>query len=211
MTKTSVAERSALAVVAVGAAAAAAAVAADRLVRRPTRWGSTADERTASMPGDAYLEGGPGARTVMTRAISIAAPPMIVWPWLAQMGRGAGWYSGTTMRMVVDLRLLAEGRGSRLVIRVSGDATGLIGVLVVRAFEVVDSVMAIHQLKGIRSRAETYGARTSDPATPETGQRDQFQLYEAIWTSGQRAGSEGHERAAIWRRDAEVHGAVRAA
>ena len=29
----------------------------------------------------------------MTRAISIEAPPAAVWPWLAQMGRGAGWYS----------------------------------------------------------------------------------------------------------------------
>ena len=29
----------------------------------------------------------------MTRAVSIAAPPERVWPWLAQLGRGAGWYS----------------------------------------------------------------------------------------------------------------------
>ncbi len=29
----------------------------------------------------------------MTRAISIAAHTGSVWPWLAQLGRGAGWYS----------------------------------------------------------------------------------------------------------------------
>jgi hypothetical protein len=27
----------------------------------------------------------------MTRAISIDAAPEVVWGWLAQMGRGAGW------------------------------------------------------------------------------------------------------------------------
>lgn len=29
----------------------------------------------------------------MTRAISIDATPDQVWPWIAQLGRGAGWYS----------------------------------------------------------------------------------------------------------------------
>jgi hypothetical protein len=29
----------------------------------------------------------------MTRAISLNKPPEAVWPWLAQIGRGAGWYS----------------------------------------------------------------------------------------------------------------------
>jgi carbon monoxide dehydrogenase subunit G len=29
----------------------------------------------------------------MTRAISLHKPPEVVWPWLAQIGRGAGWYS----------------------------------------------------------------------------------------------------------------------
>lgn len=208
------------------------------------------------LPGDGYLDDESRARTVMTRATSIAAPPSVVWPWLAQLGRGAGWYSfdrldnggitsarhivswipaprvgdaagigwlrdmdpgqsltwwlpgdkalGTTLRMVIDIRLDAEGAGSRLVIRVSGDATGRIGVLAVLLFEVVDSIMAVRQLQGIRSRAEAFGARSADPDRPETGERDQFQLYEAIWVSGERAGVPGREKASRWRRDAEA-------
>jgi hypothetical protein len=45
------------------------------------------------MTGDAYLAGGPAVRAIMTRAISLRKPPEVVWPWLAQIGRGAGWYS----------------------------------------------------------------------------------------------------------------------
>jgi hypothetical protein len=62
-------------------------------LRWGTRWGSTLEERAFEMPGDAYLEGGPPARVAMTRAVSIRARPEAVWPWLAQLGRGAGWYS----------------------------------------------------------------------------------------------------------------------
>ena len=51
------------------------------------------EERAAAMPGDRYLAGGPGARLVMTRGIDIEATPAAVWGWLAQLGRGAGWYS----------------------------------------------------------------------------------------------------------------------
>jgi hypothetical protein len=57
------------------------------------RWGATEAECAAPMTGDPYLDGGPAARIVMTRAISINQPPEAVWPWLAQLGRGAGFYS----------------------------------------------------------------------------------------------------------------------
>jgi hypothetical protein len=54
-------------------------------------WGSTRDERAASLPGDALA---PGARYVTTRAVTIAAAPEAVWPWLAQMGQDrAGFYT----------------------------------------------------------------------------------------------------------------------
>lgn len=210
------------------------------------------------LPGDAYVEGGPKARTVMTRAISISAPPAAAWPWLAQMGRGAGWYShdridnggkasarhivswipsprvgdatavgwlrdlepgraitwwlpgektlGMTMRMVVDIRLGPEGAGSRLVIRVSGDATGIAGSSAMYVFEAVDSIMAIRQLQGIKARIEAFGTRTTDPDTPETGDRDEFQLYETIWSSGERAGVVGREKANLWRQAAQEAG-----
>ena len=43
------------------------------------------------MPGDALL---PRAQFRATRAITIAAPPEAVWPWLVQVGaRRGGWYS----------------------------------------------------------------------------------------------------------------------
>jgi hypothetical protein len=213
-----------------------------------------------ALPGDEYLESGPATRTVMTRATSIAAAPEVVWPWLAQLGRGAGWYShdildngartsarhivswipaprvgdaaaigwlraiepgrgltwwlpgdealGTSMRMVTDIRLDPVGRGSRLVIRISGDAAGRLAPLVVFGFEAVDTIMAIRQLHGIKARAETFGARTVDPAAPETGASDQFQLYETIFASGERAGVPGREKAVVWRRDATTAGVV---
>ena len=58
-----------------------------------TQWGSTKEEQAEEMPGDKYFEGGPKVRIKMTRAISINAPINVVWLWLAQLGRGAGFYS----------------------------------------------------------------------------------------------------------------------
>ncbi len=63
------------------------------VTRRGMRSGATRDERSMSMAGDAWLEGGPRLRVRMTRAIAIHAGPDSVWPWIEQMGRGAGWYS----------------------------------------------------------------------------------------------------------------------
>lgn len=54
-------------------------------------WGATADEVAGAVVGDHLC---PHARLVATRAITIAAPPDDVFPWLRQMGFGrAGWYS----------------------------------------------------------------------------------------------------------------------
>lgn len=54
-------------------------------------WGATAAEVTAAMPGDELL---PRAPFKATRAISIEAPPALVWPWIVQIGFGrAGFYS----------------------------------------------------------------------------------------------------------------------
>ncbi len=58
-----------------------------------SRWGATKEERAARMPGDEYFSGGPSAVVSMARAISLDATGETVWPWLAQLGRGAGWYS----------------------------------------------------------------------------------------------------------------------
>ena len=54
-------------------------------------WGATADEVTATMPGDELM---PAAQFRATRAITVDAPPEDVWPWLVQVGFGrAGFYS----------------------------------------------------------------------------------------------------------------------
>jgi hypothetical protein len=50
-------------------------------------WGATPAEAVGEMPGDALL---PDADLVSTRAIGIAAPPEVIWPWLVQMGSGRG-------------------------------------------------------------------------------------------------------------------------
>jgi hypothetical protein len=56
------------------------------------RWGATADEVAAELPGDELL---PHAVWEATRAVDIEARPEDVWPWLVQMGAHprAGWYS----------------------------------------------------------------------------------------------------------------------
>jgi hypothetical protein len=54
------------------------------------RWGATAEEVGRPMPGDAIQ---PKAIFDATRAITIAASPEKIWPWLIQIGyRRAGWY-----------------------------------------------------------------------------------------------------------------------
>jgi hypothetical protein len=199
------------------------------------------------MPGDEFLEsGGAGARVVMTRSIPIAKPPEQVWPWIAQLGRGAGWYSidwldngrrtsarhivswipeprvgdasaigclrhidpgrglawgvdgvrfcGARARLVTSYVLEPEGDGTRLVSRMSADATGAMARFALFVFRVIDTIMARAQLRGIRDRVEAAGA-----GDPETGARDQYQLYEVIYADGGSAGVKGKELAAKWR------------
>ena len=77
---------------AIGALGIIAVLVAYRLWIQPWqhRWGATDQELHRAMPGDDLL---PDAATT-TRAITIAAPPEQVWPWLVQLGYGrAGWYS----------------------------------------------------------------------------------------------------------------------
>jgi hypothetical protein len=229
-------------------------------LRWGARWGSTAAERELELPGDGYLKDGPAVRVVMTRAVSIAAEPETVWPWLAQLGRGAGWYSvdwldngrkvsarhivswipeprlgdaspigylrriepgralvwwvgglqflGAWTRLVVDIRLTPEERGARLVIRMSADAAGRMARMTMLLFQFIDSIMARRQLLGIKERVERYGVRTAAPEEPETGARDQYQLYEVIYASGETAGVRGREHAAAWRRAAIEDGII---
>jgi hypothetical protein len=77
---------------AIGVAGAAVALVGYRLVVQPWqhRWGATDEEVGPAMPGDEVV---PDAAST-TRAITIAAAPERVWPWLVQLGYGrGGWYS----------------------------------------------------------------------------------------------------------------------
>jgi hypothetical protein len=213
--------------------------------RRTMHWGATAEECAMRMPGDEYFTGDNPAFVAMTRGINIDAPPEKVWPWLAQLGRGAGFYSfdrldnggkksakhivswipeiregdataigyvrgatpgheltwwappapflGSMCQLAVDIRLSPQNAGSRLLIRMSGDAAGGMPHMVLAVFRFIDSVMARRQLLGIKNRVEQHGARTSNPDSPETGARDQYQLYEVVYASGERAGVPGKE------------------
>ena len=77
----------------IGVAAAVAILLLYYLVIAPWqhRWGATDDEVARTLPGDEIVVPHVGS---VTRAISIAALPEQVWPWLVQIGLGrAGWYS----------------------------------------------------------------------------------------------------------------------
>ncbi len=73
----------------VGVAAVLVTLILGYLALRPwhLRWGATDAEAAASLPGDLA-----GQR--WTRAVTIAAAPEQIWPWLVQWGQGrGGWYS----------------------------------------------------------------------------------------------------------------------
>ncbi|MHC4550445.1 MAG: hypothetical protein ACYTEZ_16895 [Planctomycetota bacterium] len=231
-------------------------------VRRGACWGATPEECARPLAGDAWVEGGPRVRVRMTRAVWVQAPAAQVWPWLAQLGRGAGWYSydrldnggrlsarhlvswippprlgdagpigylrhlapgrelawwlkggrsfGAWMRGVMLYRVTDEGARSRLVARFQADARGLLARPACWGFRVVDTIMARRQLRNLKERVERYGTRREDPEHPETGARDQFQLYHAIYASGEEVGVPGKEQAAIWRRAALADGVIEA-
>lgn len=212
------------------------------------RWGATHLERERPMPGDDFLTRGAGPRVIMTRAIAVHAPPELVWPWIAQLGRGAGWYSidwldngrrtsarhivswipepqrgdataigylrqideghslvwwaagvrfaGATARLATCYSVEADGRGSRVVARMSAGAVGATASFALLLYALLDSIMARAQLRGIRDRVE------GDPTGVDTGARDQYQLYEVIYADGARAGVAGKESAARWRQSA---------
>ncbi len=71
------------------------------VVTRPItmHWGTTAEERTARLPGDELTE---EARYRIDHGITINAPADSVWPWLAQMGQDrGGFYSYAWLERLV--------------------------------------------------------------------------------------------------------------
>ncbi len=68
-----------------------------------TSWGAEPEEVDASLPGDELLA---DPTMIVTRAITIDAPPDAVWPWLVQMGQGrAGFYSYDCLENVFGLEI----------------------------------------------------------------------------------------------------------
>jgi hypothetical protein len=94
------------------------AVGAYALLIRPWQltWGATPEEVAAPLPGDDLI---PHPMFDATRAITIAAAPDQVWPWLIQAGvTRAGWYSydlldnlgrPSARRIIPELQHLAPG------------------------------------------------------------------------------------------------------
>jgi len=114
-----------------GSLAAVGVLVGPRLWRRMLDWGATPEEIRRSLRGDELL---PDADLVATRAISIAASPAEVWPWLVQIGVGrAGAYAydwvdrlfgldmRSSRRIVPELQGLAVGD----MVPVANDGTGL--------------------------------------------------------------------------------------
>lgn len=60
-----------------------------RLAPAMRSWGSTAEERRRFLPGDEIV---PQPGIEITQALTIAAPPAAVWPWLAQIGQDRGGF-----------------------------------------------------------------------------------------------------------------------
>jgi hypothetical protein len=76
------------------------AVAAYQLGFKPwqRRWQADPDKSAAVLPGDDLV---PEPQFQQTMAVTIAATPGQIWPWLLQMGYGrAGWYSYDAIDML---------------------------------------------------------------------------------------------------------------
>lgn len=56
------------------------------------RWGATDEDVRREMPGDDVVD---GVHFNATRAVTVNAPPEVIYPWIVQMGvtPRAGWYS----------------------------------------------------------------------------------------------------------------------
>jgi hypothetical protein len=68
---------------------------------RALRWGATPAEVAAPLPGDDLV---PRPTVEATRALTIAAPPAAVWPWIVQIGYGrAGFYSYAPVERALGL------------------------------------------------------------------------------------------------------------
>lgn len=76
-------------------------------------WGTTRDEMVRELPGDGIL---PNAIVQQTRAVTIHAPPLEVWEWLAQIGHGrGGWYSYDRLEAIAGAARFGDGHSANSV------------------------------------------------------------------------------------------------
>jgi hypothetical protein len=90
--------------------ASAAAIMTYVNVLRPLflRWGATDEEAGRGLPGDELV---PDSGPSTTNAITIDAPPSLVWPWLVQMGPGrAGAYTYDWVENLFGLNMHSADR-----------------------------------------------------------------------------------------------------
>lgn len=94
--------RSTAAICALGAAAVGCIAAGRTICPWYQRWGATDDELIRPMLLDDRIA---NPRVQTTMAISIAAPPEAVWPWLVQVGDPprAGYYSYTWIERLIGM------------------------------------------------------------------------------------------------------------
>jgi hypothetical protein len=89
--------------VAGGSLAVGTLIASPVLRRWYNHWGATDDEVKAPIPGDDLVN---DPKLGYTRGVTIAAPPISVWPWLAQLGQGrGGFYSYDALENVIGCRI----------------------------------------------------------------------------------------------------------
>nr|WP_213578163.1 hypothetical protein [Rhodococcus sp. USK13] len=73
-----------------------------------TTWGATDAEAVTPLPGDELV---PNTRWGYTHAVTIAAPPDQVWPWIIQLGQGrGGFYSYEGLETLIGCRIRNTNR-----------------------------------------------------------------------------------------------------
>src|SRR5579885_3499282 len=67
-------------------------------------WGISQEDARRPLPGD-ELVSDPAPGNNSTHAVTIAAPPAAVWPWIVQIGHGrGGWYSHDWVERMFGIR-----------------------------------------------------------------------------------------------------------
>ena len=180
------------------AVAAAGALAYERVLRpRQERWGATDAEVGAPLPGDDLV---PEPAQQVTRAITIAAPPEAVWPWIVQLGADrAGFYSYDALENLFGLgihsadRIVDEWKDLPLGEVVHATRAGTGGWLVVGC----DPGVALH-------------LQVCDVASGRALERDRAPGWEFLWTFA-LVPTDGGTRLLVRERVAFGNPAIRAA